>query len=49
MVDFYKPTPIGPPGVTPAQVEAVAKAVVAGATGSMTGIIDGNAAISKLL
>ena len=40
--------PPGPPGVKPASVEAVAKAVVAGAIGAMSGKIDGNDAISSL-
>jgi uncharacterized protein YbjT (DUF2867 family) len=38
--------PPGPPGIKPASVEAVAKAVVAGATGAMSGKIDGNDAIA---
>ena len=37
--------PPGPPGLTPVPVEAVAKAVVAGALGKASGKIDGNAAI----
>jgi hypothetical protein len=37
--------PPGPPGVKPATVEAVAKVVVAGATGQQSGSIDGNDAI----
>lgn len=37
--------PPGPPGVTPVPVEAVAKVVVAGALGNLSGKIDGNGAI----
>mmetsp|Transcript_16141 Transcript_16141/g.29176 ORF Transcript_16141/g.29176 Transcript_16141/m.29176 type:complete len:291 (+) Transcript_16141:11-883(+) len=37
--------PPGPPGMKPATVEAVAKVVVAGATGQQSGSIDGNDAI----
>mmetsp|Transcript_18757 Transcript_18757/g.41732 ORF Transcript_18757/g.41732 Transcript_18757/m.41732 type:complete len:320 (+) Transcript_18757:115-1074(+) len=40
--------PPGPPGVKPAAVEDVAKAVVAGALGQKSGTIDGNAAIATL-
>lgn len=38
--------PPGPPGAKPVAVTAVAKAVVAGVTGELSGVIDGNAAIS---
>lgn len=40
--------PPGPPGMTAVAVEDVARAVVAGATGSLKGIVDGNAAITAL-
>ena len=40
--------PPGPPGVKPAAVEDVAKAVVAGALGQRSGTIDGNGAIATL-
>lgn len=40
--------PPGPPGMTAVPVQAVAKAVAAGATGALSGSIDGNAAISAL-
>jgi len=41
--------PPGPPGVKPAAVEDVAKAVVAGALGQKSGVVDGNVAIKSLL
>lgn len=37
--------PPGPPGMAPVPVEAVAKAAVAGALGSLKGTVDGNSAI----
>ena len=40
--------PPGPPGVKPAEVVDVAKAVVAGALGQQSGVVDGNAAIAAL-
>ena len=40
--------PPGPPGMKPASVEAVARAVVAGAVGESNGSVDGNAAILAL-
>ena len=38
--------PPGPPGMKAASVEEVAKAVVSGALGEKSGIIDGNSAIA---
>ena len=40
--------PPGPPGVKPINVESLAKVVVAGAVGDLTGSIDGNQAISAM-
>jgi hypothetical protein len=40
--------PPGPPGVKPVDVEAVAKAIVAGVEGNLIGEIDGNDAITAL-
>ena len=40
--------PPGPPGIKPIDVESLAKVVVAGAVGELTGSIDGNEAISAM-
>ena len=40
--------PPGPPGVKPVDVESLAKVVVSGAVGDLTGSIDGNEAISAM-